>query len=360
MAVCRPYLSMYARERICNLAKDGLGTTEILLRLRKENIPTCRQTVWRLQRHIAIIKPLPKSGHPKKLTPAILEQIDNKMNTDDETTATELQKVIENKFGASLSPRTLLRGRRSLGWTKRGTAYCQMIREANKAKRLEWARQNLGSSFEDVIWTDETSVQLESHRRFHCYKKGLKPRYKPRPKHPVKVHVWAGISIRGATGVCIFDGIMDAPMYTRILDGYLVPFIRDVYPLGHRLMQDNDPKHTSRHAKEFFAQKSINWWPTPAESPDANPIENLWHELKVYCSSMYICIFLNSESDTIYISFSQEYIRREIKPKSKDDLVNGILQFWSTVTPSKCQKYISHLRKVIPEMIRTEGGPTGY
>ena len=229
----QPRLSMYAWERIRNMIKDGLGTTEILLSLRKENIETCRQTIWRLQRHIAMhdtINPLPMSGHPKKLTPHILEQIDNKMNTDDETTAKELQKVIENNCGASLSARTLLRGRCSLGWTKRGTAYCQMIRETNKAKRLAWAKQNLGLSFEDVIWTDETSVQLESHCRFHCYKKGQKPRYKPRPKHPIKVHVWAGISRRGATGICIFDGIMDAPMYARILGGYLVPFIRDIYP----------------------------------------------------------------------------------------------------------------------------------
>ena len=29
-----------------------------------------------------------------------------------------------------------------------------------------------------------------------------------RPKHPSKVHVWAGISKRGSTGICIFDGIM--------------------------------------------------------------------------------------------------------------------------------------------------------
>ena len=60
--------------------------------------------------------------------------------------------------------------------------------------------------------------------------------------------------------MCIFDGIMDAPMYTRILENYLKPFIRDVYPTGHRFMQDNDPKHTSRHTQQFFVEHSINWW----------------------------------------------------------------------------------------------------
>lgn len=74
---------------------------------------------------------------------------------------------------------------------------------------------------------------------------------------------------------------MNAQMYTNILDTYLIPFIRDVFPSGNKFMQDNDPKHTSRHAQQFFHERSINWWRTPPESPDANPIENLWHELKV-------------------------------------------------------------------------------
>ena len=46
-------------------------------------------------------------------------------------------------------------------------------------------------------------------------------------------------------------------------------------------MKDNDLKDTSAAAREFFAENSINWWKTPPESPDANPIENLWHKLKV-------------------------------------------------------------------------------
>ena len=55
----------------------------------------------------------------------------------------------------------------------------------------------------------ETSVQLECHQRHSFRKKGQPPKLKPRPKHPVKVHVWAGISKKGATQVCIFEGKMD-------------------------------------------------------------------------------------------------------------------------------------------------------
>lgn len=83
---------------------------------------------------------------------------------------------------------------------------------------------------------------------------------------------------------------MDANLYVTILENYLLPFIQTEYPSFHQFMQDNDPKHTSRRAKEFFEQHNVNWWKTPPESPDANPIENLWHELKVRSYVMIVMV----------------------------------------------------------------------
>ena len=128
---------------------------------------------------------------------------------------------------------------------------------------------------------------------------------------------------------------MKAPLYVEILEKTLLPFLHVVFPHGHRFMQDNDPKHTSRRAQAFFEDNDVCWWKTPPESPDANPIENLWHKLK-------------------------EFIRREVKPQTKDQLVQGIVDFWRTVDRNKCIKYIRHLRKVIPKIIEVEGAATGY
>ena len=127
---------------------------------------------------------------------------------------------------------------------------------------------------------------------------------------------------------------MDKTLYIEILEKTLLPFLKEVYPNGHRFMADNDPKHTSHSARQFLDDNNINWWRTPAESPDMNPIENLWHELK-------------------------EFIRREVKPRRKE-LVEGILKFWETVDVLKCKKYIRHLRKVIPLTIELKGAATGY
>ena len=155
-----------------------------------------------------------------------------------------------------------------------------------------------------------------------------------RAKHPVKVHVWAGISKRGPTGICIFEGIMDAPLYVEVLRQTLLPFINKIYPINHRFMADNDPKHTSNEAKEFLEASGVNWWRTPAESPDCNPIENLWHELK-------------------------EYNRRVIKPRNKEKLIEGIKKFWKTVSVAKCNKYINYFKKVIHKVTELNDAATG-
>ena len=201
--------------------------------LRKEGIFPCRQTVWRFKRHYdqhGSIEPLRSSGRPTKLTDEVLQVIETAMQEDDETTAREISVRLQQLHISHMSLRTILKGRKLLGWTFCGSAYCQLIRAQNKEKRLEWAESYLHDGFEDVVWTDETTVQLETHHRFCCHKNGQKPRYKPRPKHPVKVHVWAGISWKGRTEICIFEGIMNAD----ILAQCLVPFIQRVYPEGHR------------------------------------------------------------------------------------------------------------------------------
>ena len=101
------------------------------------------------------------------------------------------------------------------------------------------------------------------------------------PKHPVKVHFWAGISKKGATGIYIFEGTMDAPLHCEILKT-LLPFLAEKFPTpnSHRLMQDNEPKHCSQAARRLYDEVGTNWWHTPLESPDLSPIENLWYELK--------------------------------------------------------------------------------
>ena len=45
----------------------------------------------------------------------------------------------------------------------------------------------------------------------------------------------------------------------------------------------------------------------------------------------------------------KHYIRTTAKPKITEELLQAIQAFWATVTPEQCNKYIGHLKKVIPK-----------
>ena len=175
----------YTKKRILFYHAKGHHAPKIAKLLEEEGVVVSRRGVHaflvRVQQTGDIAR-RPGNGRRSKRTDEVKEVVETAMRADDETTAKELQAKLTDA-GHSLSLSSTLRCRTELGWTVRGSAYCQMIREANRAKRLDWAKKYLHEAetgFLDVIYTDETSIQMESHRRFCCRKVGEPPKNKPR------------------------------------------------------------------------------------------------------------------------------------------------------------------------------------
>ena len=173
----------YTKQRIIVLYRYGYKAPTISKKLqRDEGITASRRGVAKfLLRYLetGTIRRREGSGRPTKITVQVKLIVKRQMRLDDETTAIQLFALCQqNRIEISLA--TILRARTVLGWTFRGLAYCQLIRDANKVKRVDWATANLQDNFEDVVWTDECSVQLESHRRTCCRKIGEAPKPKPR------------------------------------------------------------------------------------------------------------------------------------------------------------------------------------
>ena len=337
-------LDLVTRRRVVVWRSKGYSIVQILDRLKEEDITTSAKTIYCLLHKFKTNKSvhdLPR-GSRKKLTVEHYCFIDDLLAKDDEITCTQLHQQLHDKFPqVKVSLATVKRAKKDLGWVSSTPHYCQLIREKNKAKRLEWCQKcvNDDERFSDVIWTDECSVQLDPHRKIISRRKGTPKPLKPRPKHPQKIHIWGGISMKGPTPLVMFGGILNATRYAVILENGLLPFIQKYYPRGHRLQQDNDPKHRSKFIQSFFARRNVNWWKTPPESPDLNPIELVWGSLKTYLRNTHF--------------------KKEV-PRNLSSLKEGISNFWKGLTPEICQAYIMHIHTVIPEVIHRGGEASGY
>ena len=145
--------NLYVKQRILFYHSEGFRAPTITQKLREEGIIVSRRGVSKFITRYCIsgnIGRRPGSGRPSKITAEIKRMVDLQMEADNETTALQMHAHLV-KTGHNLSLATILRCRTSLGWTFRRSAYCQLIQDVNKTKRLEWAKENLGGKFQFAI-----------------------------------------------------------------------------------------------------------------------------------------------------------------------------------------------------------------
>ena len=177
--------------------------------------------------------------------------------------------------------------------------------QATTARRLAFCRHNKNTNWKNVLFTDRKKFLFKypgtkvTHVRWQA--RGQE-RQVHTPNHPQAVNVYAGISIHGVTKVHVVAGTSKHKTTFTIKKGAMAKNITTqeygavltstLLPEGTRmftnhgqstwtLQQDNDPSHKAaggvikdwNTTHKSSVKLLANW---PPNSPDLNPIENLW------------------------------------------------------------------------------------
>lgn len=148
--------------------------------------------------------------------------------------------------------------------------------------------------FVQVCFSDESQIQISADRNTFV-KRRPNEKYnvaciQQRVKHPTSVMIWGCITVKGPGTLYIVDGMMNGDRYIELLDTVLVPELPKMFRRTQKYIfqQDGAPCHTAKKVLEYMRKKKIPLLDWPGNSPDMNPIENVWAVLKNQLSKIII------------------------------------------------------------------------
>jgi transposase len=320
------------------------------------------QKIFKTVKQTNSFKDRPRKGRPRKLTDRNKRAAVKMLKKKEATTATAISKALKSSHNIQVSRKTVARALKSCGYACRIKKKKPRLTDKHKKARLAFAKKYESWTSDDwkkVIWSDESKFNLlnSDGKEYHWTNRpeeltedGITPTLK---FGGGGIMVWSCLTWDGMkttdfvassshfSGVgysCKIDDIMDADLYVQILKSELMDTIK-YYELDQDeiiFQQDNDPKHTSKLAKDALEDLNLNVLEWPSQSPDLNPIEHYWG-----------------------------HVARELKRKTgllpnKDELWNELQTILAETNKDLCRKLIGTMPRRIIDVIKAKGGNTKW
>lgn len=209
-------------------------------------------------------------------------------------------------------------------------------RVAFSKKYLQWDKEK----WQGVLWSDEAVFSVTGNRGGKVYRRpGSDPLdtkfIQGTVKYPDKLMVWGAFGYHGVGKLVILprNVLMNADRYLELLNDNL----EDCFEMCQTnvFMQDGAPCHTAKIIKNWFDFVQVDYvkdW--PGNSPDLNPIENLWALMKNKL--------------------------RDRDTSSIPRLEAAIQDIWNNINPQWLQHLAESVPRRLDKCVKREGRPTKY
>ena len=335
----RKILTEEQRVSVISMSAKGLSNRAI-----GKKMKVSHQSIGRiLQRWNTdgLVKDRKRSGRRRKTDTRTDLRMVRIAKKDRSITTEEIRKNI----GAQVCSRTISNRLKEGGLKSRIATKKPLISEINRKKRLEWCKAHQHWTYEQwskVLFSDESpfSVRCKRARRIWVTpKEGLS--YKncqATVKHGKKINVWGCFAADGVGNLCQVNGILEQKQYRDILLKHMIPSAGKLFDVANGekwiFQQDNDPKHTADLTEEWFYGFRVTVLDWPAQSPDLNPIENLWSEL--------------------------DRRLKDRKTNTKEDLFRVLEEGWNNLPKEYLKKLVESMPRRIKACIKNKGFATKY
>lgn len=337
----RRSVSSQEKQRVIDLHKDGHSNVGISKKIGR--------SVSVVQRIVALFKSTgstvspPKTGRPRK-TSVKEDRIMVRLSLKDRfKSAAEISRELSESYECHVSRKTVSRRLIRAGLNARVPASKPLISKKNQKARLNF-------SIEHAVWTEDqwSRVHFSDESKFNvldtdgrnyvrrktnerlsvkCVKKSVK-------HGGGSVMVWGIISAAGTGPLVRLHGNITGEVYKQIIQQHALPYLTSSEVQRPIFMQDNAPCHTCKKVKSFIAEENIDVMDWPAQSPDLNPIENIWKLIGERA--------------------------QQKNPRNQDELWKSLKFEWNAITPSFCRKLINSCSKRCQEVINNRGLFTKY
>ncbi|PAA51081.1 hypothetical protein BOX15_Mlig033219g1 [Macrostomum lignano] len=334
-------LSVQLRNRIVAAYNSGDGYKRISAAF-NVHVSTVRHIIAKYKQH-GTTASLPRSGRLSKISARALRKLTQEVSQNPNATSGELQQML-NAAGLLPHRTTVRRALNRVGLRSCIPRKKPLLQQRHRDARLQFANAMLSkpdSYWQSVLWTDETKIELFGRNEKQCvwHKPNTsfeQKHLKPTVKHGGgSIMLWVCFAAAGTGRLMHITEKMNSAVYQQILDENLQSSVHDL-GLGRAwtLQQDNDPKHTSAATRRWLQQRRIKVMEWPSQSPDLNPIEMLWTDLKKMVHAR--------------------------KPKNLWELAEFCIEEWQKVPAERCAALVNGYRKRLLAVVAARGGATKY
>ena len=300
--------------------------------------------VFKLARKHPNMKFPPKGGSKRKLDAQTLHHLKVLFLTNQLSSPRQAKKYLSDTFSICVSETTLSTRLKETGLVCRKKKKKRPgLSEAQKAERLQFARKYkdwTADDWDQVLFVDEATVYTYDYfgNRYYWTSREIDKTYKSiietQKFRGQSFKMWAGFFGANKTKVRSYTGTLNIESYIDILEEEVLPLAQ-----GHRIMyllHDKCTSHVSKKTSKWLSDNDIRTILLPTNSPDLNPIENLWCMLK------------------------QSLSRVNTKSMSKAQLEAATKAQWADILPEHYNNLIHSMPDRIREVLRHHGGQTRF